>query len=121
MHWQKSKVLSLPEKKELWIFSNKHYHNKNERPRSVLKASKFKILSRGKIGKKKLKLVWMNHLFLYSVYPGYIFNPFPVVINTFIFRNSPSLDLFAIVDLFLRVSYFHFDSHRWLSNQWRNN
>ena len=42
----------------------------------------------------------MNHLFLYSVYSGYIFNPFPVVINTFFFRNSPSLDLFAIVDLF---------------------
>ena len=52
IHWQKSKILSLPEKKELWIFSNKHYHNKNERPRSVLKASKFKILSRVKIGKK---------------------------------------------------------------------
>ena len=42
----------------------------------------------------------MNHLCLYSVYPGYIFNPFPVVINAFFLRNSISLDLFAIVDLF---------------------
>ena len=42
----------------------------------------------------------MNHPFLYSVYPAYIFNPFPVVINTFFFRSSPLLDLFAIVDLF---------------------
>ena len=41
----------------------------------------------------------MNHLFLYSVCPGF-FNPFPVVINTFVFRNSPSLVFFAIVDLF---------------------
>ena len=48
----------------------------------------------------------MNHLFLYSVYPGYIFNPFPVVINSFIFRNSPSLDLFAIVDLFCACPTF---------------
>ena len=26
--------------------------------------------------------------------------------------TNQSLDLFAIVDLFLRVSYFHFDSHQ---------
>ena len=48
---KKTKVFSLPEKKELRIFSNKHYQNKNDRSHSVLAASKLKVLSRGKIGK----------------------------------------------------------------------
>ena len=39
----------------------------------------------------------MNHLFLDSVCLGLIFNPFPVVINIFFFRNSLSLDSFAII------------------------
>ena len=47
----KTKVFSLTEKKELWIFSNKHYQNKNDRLDSVLAASKLKVLSRERLVK----------------------------------------------------------------------
>ena len=47
---------SLPEKKELWIFSNKHNHNKNGRSHSVLAASKLKVLSRERLVKTQADL-----------------------------------------------------------------
>ena len=47
---------SLPEKKELYIFANKHYHNKNDRSHSVLAASNFKVLSRERLVKTQADL-----------------------------------------------------------------
>ena len=56
LYWQKTKVFSLPEKKRLRIFSNKHYQNKNNRSHSVLAASKLKVRSRERLVKTQADL-----------------------------------------------------------------
>ena len=61
----KEKVFSLPEKKELCIFSNKYYQNKNDRSNAVLAASKLKVLSRGRLVKTQADL---NETFFFSAF-----------------------------------------------------
>ena len=89
----------------------------------MLAASKLKVLSRERLVKTQAdpnespfpwqRLPWIN------------FQSFSCCDQHF-FRNSASLDSFAIVDHFLCVSYFHFDSYWWrnltndvLTNQWK--
>ena len=97
---------------ELWIFSNKHYWNKNDRSHSVLAASKLKALSRERLVKPQADL--NESPFPWQRLPWINFQSFSCCDQHFLLLELPFFSrFFCHCWPFLCVSYFNFDSYWW--------